>query len=149
MFIPHFWKLSHGIEYFSFDEMIKAISNKLVYVHKDTTALGTTSESQAKLFVEAPVGDYFYLTHGNKGIYALGQFVGPANVFSDKGEGWLDRPFRLIKAAEHLSSYDDDKKWWAPNFRSTFALVPDHEHAQFEKNILSPFFGITLSDFGL
>ena len=96
---PRFWKLSHGTKFFSYEDMLDSIGQRLVYVHKDTHAKAGSSRSQGQNFLEALVGDYFYLTHGNTGIYLLGQFSAPANVFSAKGEGWLDRPFRHIKSA--------------------------------------------------
>ncbi|GLR82772.1 hypothetical protein HUE56_05230 (plasmid) [Azospirillum oryzae] len=149
MFVPKFWKLSHGTDYFTFADMVKSISEKLVFIHKDTQGLGTSRETQGKLFIDAPIGDYFYLTHGNQGIYLFGQFTGPANIFTEWGSGWIDRPFRLIRSAKVGAPYDDDKKWWSPNFRSTFASVPSDEHELFEEKILRPFFDIQLSDFEL
>lgn len=149
MFVPHFWKLSQGAGYFSFSEVIDSINDRLVFIHKDTGALGASGETQAQLFVSAPTGDYFYLTHGNIGVYLLGQFSGPANIFSRYGEGWLDRPFRLIRSAKDGASYSGDLKWWSPNFNSTFTRVPPEEIELFEEKILSPFFGIRLADFGI
>lgn len=99
------------------------------------------------MFMKAPIGDYFYLTHGNQGIYLLGQFSGPANIFSARGKGWADRPFRLIRLAERIRPYKGPKKWWTPNENSTFIRVPDHEIGLFEELILSPHFGMRLKDF--
>ena len=96
MYVPQFWKLSQGAKSFWFSEVIDSVNQKLVFIHKDAGALGRSAETQAQWFVDAPIGDYFYLTYGNEGIYLLGQFSGPANIFSTYGEGWLDRPFRLI-----------------------------------------------------
>lgn len=149
MFTPQFWKMSHGAKHFTFSDMVKCISERLVLIDKDTHGLGTSNQTQGQMFINAPIGDYFYLTHGNNGIYILGQFTGPANIFTERGKGWIDRPFRLIRSAKDGAWYDDDKKWWSPNFNSTFALVPSHEHDLFEEKILKPFFDIRLSDFGL
>lgn len=148
MNVPQFWKLSQGAKSFWFSEVIDSVNDRLVFIHKDAGALGTTTESQAQLFVEAPIGDYFYLTHGNEGIYLLGQFSGPANIFSAH-DGWFDRPFRLIRSANTGTYYRGDRKWWSPNFNSTFARVPVEEIEMFEEKILSPFFGIRLADFGI
>ena len=147
--IPNFWKLSQGTDFFSFEEVSDSIENKLVYVHAHTAAKGRSSETQGEQFIEAEVGDYFYLTHGNKGVYLLGQFTGPANIFSSMGEGWADRPFRVIRSAKPNSGYDGPHKWWAPNDRSTFMSVPDDELAEFEAHILEPFFGISLAEYGV
>jgi 5-methylcytosine-specific restriction protein B len=106
-------------------------------------------KTQADQFIDANDGDYFYLTNGNEGIYLLGQLTGPANVFSQKGEGWLDRPFRIIKTSRIREPYDGKKKWWTPNENSTFVPIPSEEISLLEKQILRPYFGIRLEDFGL
>src|SRR5438093_3217215 len=139
---PKFWKVSHGTQFFPYQDMLDSIERRLVYVHKDTHAKATSVRSQGQNFLEAPAGDYFYLTHGNNGIYLLGQFSGPANVFSSKGEGWLDRPFRHIKSAVTRDSYSGPKKWWAPSDNSTFMAIPDDEVVLFEEHILQPYFKI-------
>ncbi len=147
--IPKFWKLSQGTEFFDFEKISDSIENKLVYVHVDTAAKGRSLESQGEQFIEAEIGDYFYLTHGNTGIYLLGQFIGPANILSSLGNGWIDRPYRVIRSAKPNAGYDGPHKWWAPNDRSTFIPIPDLELGEFEQHILSPYFGINLSDYGL
>lgn len=153
---PKFWKLSQGgmnTSGFRFSDMLKSIDDKLVYVHKDTQALGGSSQTQFENFVQAKIGDYFYLTHSNEGIYLLGQFTGSANYISknnDEGwQGWVDRPFRVICYATHLRKYDDEQKWWTPNHNSTFVEIPHHELALFEEKILQPYFDIALKNFGL
>jgi hypothetical protein len=118
-------------------------------MHGNTAALGTSSTTQGEEFVNAPIGDYFYLTHGNKGIYLLGQFSGPANTFSALGKGWVDRPFRYLFGAIEIKPYTGPDKWWAPNHNSTFCLVPEDELELFEEAILVPHFGIKLSEFGV
>jgi len=146
---PKFWKLSQGKLYFDTAAMLDSIHDRLVYVHKATEAKGRTARSQAQDFIEAPVGDYFYLTHGNHGVYLLGQFSGAANLFSSKEKGWLDRPFRHIRSSRLIQRYSGPDKWWSPSHDSTFTPVPEGEHGLFEEHILKPYFGITLSDFGV
>jgi hypothetical protein len=146
---PNFWKLSQGTQFFSYSDILRSIEMRLVYVHKDTSAKGQSSQTQGQDFIAAPVGDYFYLTHGNSGIYLLGQFVGPANIFSEHKEGWMDRQFRLIFPALSKESYSGAVKWWTPNDNSTFIRVPSNELPLFEDYILKPLFGIKLSDYGI
>lgn len=146
---PCFWKLSHGKAQFTKQQMLEAIESRLVYVYYDTPPKGGAAEAQGSMFMKAPIGDYFYLTHGNQGIYLLGQFSGPANIFSARKEGWADRPFRLIRFVERISPYKRPKKWWTPNENSTFIRVPDDEIGLFEELILGPHFGIRLKDFGI
>jgi hypothetical protein len=146
---PSFWKLSQGTQHFGCSDMLQSIEKRLVYVHRDTAAKGTKSQTQAQDFITAPVGDYFYLTHGNDGVYLLGQFAGPANIFSDYGEGWIDRPFRLIFPSVTKDPYAGAMKWWTPNENSTFTRVPPTELVLFEEYILTPFFNVKLADYGL
>ncbi len=147
---PKFWKLSQGYDYFNFAELLKSIEDGLVYVHKDTAAKGQSSTTQGEDFINAEIGDYFYLTHGNTGgIYLIGQLTGPANYFSTYGDGWLDRPFRIISRAQNQNPYSGPEKWWTPNHRSTFVQIPENELKMFEAEILKPFFGFSFSKFGL
>ncbi len=145
---PRFWKVSQGPEFFDEAAMIQSVHDQLVYVHKDTRPKGTSERSQGREFADAAVGDYFYLTYGNRGVYLLGQFCGPANLFSAKLDGWLDRPFRLIRVSRNRDPYVGPKKWWAPNENSTFTRVPDSEFAEFENSILRPYFDLSLAAVG-
>ncbi|MBC3248922.1 hypothetical protein H8I91_01450 [Serratia fonticola] len=147
--MPNFWKLSHGAQSqgFTFQDMVECIDEKLVYIHRDTAAKGISYVTQAVNFANAPIGDYFYLTHGNLGIYLLGQFTGPVNYFTKYGDGWMDRPFRLILKAINQEKYNGVDKWWAPNHNSTFVEVPHHEYDMFEQEILEPYFNTKLDIF--
>jgi hypothetical protein len=122
------------------------MSRESIFVAIHVIRLG---ESQGDDFVNAPIGDYFYLTHGNKGIYILGQFSGPPNVISALGKGWVDRPSRVIRAAIEVKPYTGPDKWWSANHNATFAPVADHELQLFEDSVLGAHFGIRLSEFGV
>jgi 5-methylcytosine-specific restriction protein B len=99
----------------------------------------------------ARLGEYFYLCHGNEepAVLLLGQFSGPPNVFSDRGEGWAERPFRWIKTSVSRKKYSGEHKQWAPNDNSTFIMVPPNEMKMFEFEILNPYFEIKLKQFGV
>jgi hypothetical protein len=43
---PTFWKLSQGTEFFTYEDMLQSVEDRLVYVHKDTAAQGQSSVSQ-------------------------------------------------------------------------------------------------------
>ncbi|MCR4415001.1 MAG: hypothetical protein NUV77_21490 [Thermoguttaceae bacterium] len=147
--LPRFWKLSQGAQEFTEKEILQSIETRFVYVHSTTAPKGGAGISQGRMFMEAPIGDYFYLTHGNKGIYLLGQFSGPPNIFCAWGGGWVDRPFRLIRLAEPIKPYKGPKKWWTPNENSTFVRIPDEDLGLFEECILIPHFRVALKDFGI
>ncbi|MCD0493740.1 hypothetical protein LQD23_15745 [Chromobacterium violaceum] len=147
---PKFWKLSQGYKEFSFSDLLTSIEDRLVYVHKDTGPKGQSELTQGEQFIAADIGDYFYLAHGNVGgVYLLGQFSGPANYFSSLGDGWLDRPFRVIARAVSQASYNGPNKWWTPNHNSTFVPIPESELNMFEELILQPYFDISLKDYGI
>ena len=118
-------------------------------MHKDTRAKGTTTTSQGEEFINAEVGDYVYLTHGNQGVYLLGQFLGPVNIFSSRGKGWVERDYRVIRHSKIREPYTGAHKWWTPMDRSTFVQVPVAEHQMFEQLILRPYFHIDLSQYGI
>ncbi len=147
-----FWKLSQGSQFFTESEVLTSINDRLVYVHRDTKAKGSSTHTQAYDFITADIGDYFYLTHGNEGIYLFGQFSGPVNYFSKKVDfsdpGWLDRPYRLILKSFSHKPYSGPEKWWTPNHTSTFVQIPPAEFGLFEEYILSPYFGITSRFYG-
>lgn len=138
-----FWKLSQSSIEFNFNEVVESIGEKLAYVHKDTGPKGNNTFTQAEAFVNAQIGDYFYLTHGNDTVLLLGQFTGPANIYS-KFEDWIDRPYRVIRYCNIQKSYSGPNKWWTPNHRSTFVEVPEDEFMQFEELILEPYFELEL-----
>ena len=146
--MPKFWKLSEGPRYFTLAQISKSIEQRLVFIGKDTGRLGRSSNTQAEDFINADIGDYFYLTHGVEGIYLLGQFIGPPNFISDR-EGWIDRPFRLVKLSGHVDKIEGLKKRWMPNYDSTFCVIKEDELREFENLILTPYFELTLSDFNL
>lgn len=70
---PKFWKLSQGPNHFTHEELLDSIVQRIVYVHMDTKPKATSQQSQGQDFIEAAVGDYFYMTNGNKGIYVFGR----------------------------------------------------------------------------
>jgi len=154
---PVFWKLSmgpgsSGEDFKNLLVVLDWIRQGVVLVHKDTRAKGTSKTTQGTRFMEPDrLGEYFYLCHGNEepAVLLLGQFSGPTNVFSARGEGWADRPFRWIKTSASTKRYKGEQKRWAPNDNSTFSMVPEGELAMFESAILQPYFEMDLADFGI
>ena len=154
---PVFWKLSMGPGSTSGDfknllAVLDWIRQGVVLVHKDTKAKGIAKTTQGQHFMEpGRFGEYFYLCHGNEepGILLLAQFSGPANVFSPRGDGWAERPFRWIKTSVTTKRYKGEQKRWAPNDNSTFSMVPKSELTEFETAIIRPDFEMDLADFGI
>ena len=144
-----FWKFSHGAAEFPFDEFLGLMERRVVCMHKDTKAKATSATSQGEDFVTVESGDYFYLTYGNQGIYLLGQFVGPANILSSRGDGWVERDYKVIRTSKSKDAYTGEHKWWTPNDNSTFIQIPPAEFPLFEQLILKPYFGLELSRYGI
>ena len=94
--VPTFWKLSHGQEYFTYKQLLDAMNARLVYVHKDTAGIGGSLVSQATSFVEATIGDYFFLTHGNQGCTCLANLLGRRTCFLSAKEDGLIGPIALL-----------------------------------------------------
>lgn len=154
---PTFWKLSMGPGNAAKDfptvlDVLDWLRRGVVLVHKNTLPQATSSESQGEHFVDpARDGEYFYLCHGNQdpSIIMLGQFNGPTNYLCERGDGWAERPFRWIKTARLAKTFGGPHKWWTPNHNSTFVRVPQSDWPLFESEILIPYFGFRLSDFGV
>lgn len=133
------WKLSHGLNDFSADERKHYLQADLGVMH------GETAKGQGKGFQEVPVGDLFYLCHGNDSLPLVGQFISAPEP-CDKGDGWLQRRYRVLKQNIKQGGYQGSQKGWTPNYRSTFKPVPPHDLPEFESTLLKPFFGTDLAE---
>ena len=135
------WKVSHGPSFFN-EKRLKDYQDKnVVSVHVDTGAKGQSSSTQADDFKNVKKGDFFYLCHGNQSIILFGIFTGEIYIPDD---GWTEQKYKLIWSSIKTGSYDDEKKWWTPNDNSSFVRVSDNK--LFEKLILKPYFGKTITD---
>jgi 5-methylcytosine-specific restriction protein B len=133
------WKLSHGYNEFSAEEIEEYLEAKLGVMH------GETQKGQGEDFKKIPVGTLFYLCNGNKNLLLVGQFTSEPTP-SDKGDGWLQRHYRILKPAIKKGSYEGSQKGWAPNYSSTFKLVGEHDLPDFESSLLKPYFGTDLAE---
>lgn len=132
------WKLSHGDQPFTSAERQQLLDGLLVEVHRDT------GKEQGKKFAEAPVGTLFFLCHGNS-PQRIGQFTSEA-LPCDKGDGWLQRSYRVLKLAQRTDRYTVNSKYWSPQGNSTFSLVGAHDLSEFENTLLKPYFGTDLAE---
>lgn len=133
------WKLSHGLNDFSAEERKSYLQAELGVMH------GETAKNQGENFQEAPVGDLFFLCHGNDSMPLVGQFTSMPEP-CDKGDGWLQRRYRVLKPGIKQGGYQGGQKGWTPNYRSTFKQVPAHDLPEFEVSLLKPFFGTDLAE---
>jgi 5-methylcytosine-specific restriction protein B len=132
------WKMSHGDSSFSNDERDQLLVSKQIAIY------GDTAPDQGKNFSLAPVGTMFYLCHGNC-PKLVGQLTSVATP-SSKGDGWVQRSYRVIRLAIRSDSYQVNAKKWTPRGNSTFWKVPSDNLAEFEKTLLQPFFNVSLAE---
>lgn len=133
------WKLSHGLNDFSAEERRDYRQAELGVMH------GDTAKGQGEEFQKVPVGSLFYLCHGNESLPLVGQFISSPEP-CDKGDGWMQRRYRVLRQGIKHGGYQGGQKGWTPNYRSTFKQVPAHDLPEFETTLLKPFFGTDLAE---
>lgn len=133
------WKLSHGNPpNFTEAERQQYLEEQWAVMHRDT------GKEQGKKFAEAPVGTLFFLCHGNS-PQRIGQFTSEP-MPCDKGDGWLQRSYRVLKPAQRTDRYTANSKGWSPQGNSTFWQVGAHDLPEFESTLLKPYFGTDLAE---
>lgn len=133
------WKLSHGNPpNFTDAERQQYLNGQWAVMHRDT------GKEQGKKFAEAPVGTLFFLCHGNS-PQRIGQLTSDAQP-CDKGDGWLQRSYRVLKPAQRTDRYTANSKYWSPQGNSTFGQVGAHDLPEFENTFLKPYFGTDLAE---
>lgn len=149
---PSIWKISEGTDATGPSSSNKKIfmERSVVVVHGDTKALASSRQTQGEAFRhEIKKGDFFYLCYASS-VQLLGQFTcDEATENPEMGDGWYERPYRVIaKSRDGAPPYKDKVKWWTPNHNSTCVRVPDDKENRelFEKLLLMPYFGMTLDE---
>lgn len=133
------WKLSHGNSpNFTDAERQHYLDGQWAVMHRDT------GKEQGKRFAEAPVGTLFFLCHGNS-PQRIGQFTSAAMPCA-KGDGWLQRSYRVLKPANRTDRYTANSKYWSPQGNTTFWQVGADDLPELESTLLKPFFGTDLAE---
>lgn len=133
------WKLSHGNPpNFTENERKKYLDRQLAVMHS------ATGKEQGKKFAEVPVGTLFFLCHGNS-LQRIGQFTTTA-LPCDKGDGWLQRSYRVLKFAIRNDRYQQNSKYWSPQGNTTFWQVGSNDLPEFDRTLLAPYFGTSLAE---
>lgn len=142
------WKLSHGNPpVFTDAERLQFRNECFAVMDRNTNAPGPGAQQkgkQGKDFAEAPVGTLFFLCHGNS-PQLIGQLTSEATPCA-KGDGWLQRSYRVLKPAQRTDRYTANSKNWSPQGNSTFWQVGANDLPEFESTLLKPFFGIDLAE---
>jgi 5-methylcytosine-specific restriction protein B len=133
------WKLSHGNPpNFTDAERQQYLDGMWAVMHRDT------GKNQGKKFAEAPVGALFFLCHGNS-PQRICQFTSVAMPCA-RGNGWLQRSYRVLKPATRTDRYTANSKYWSPQGNTTFWQVGADDLPEFESTLLTPFFGTDLAE---
>lgn len=133
------WKLSHGNPpNFTDAERQQYLDGMWAVMHRDT------GKDQGKKFAEAPVGGLFFLCHGNS-PQRICQFTSVAMPCA-KGDGWLQRSYRVLKPATRTDRYTVNSKYWSPQGNTTFWQVGVDDLPEFESTLLAPFFDTDLAE---
>lgn len=133
------WKLSHGNPpNFTDAERQQYLDGQWAVMHRDT------GREQGKKFAEASLGALFFLCHGNS-PQRIGQFTSEA-MPCGKGDGWLQRRYRVLKPAMRTDRYTANSKNWSPQGNSTYWQVGAHDLPEFESTLLKPFFDTDLAE---
>lgn len=133
------WKLSHGNPpNFTDAERQHYLVGQWAVMHRNT------GNQQGKKFAEAPIGALFFLCHGNS-PQRIGQFTSAA-MPCDKGDGWLQRSYRVLKPATRTDRYTANSKYWSPQGNSTFWQVGADDLPEFESTLLKPYFSTDLAE---
>ncbi|MFA9399351.1 MAG: McrB family protein, partial [Clostridiaceae bacterium] len=136
------WKISHGnIDFFSKGKKEKYLMERMIAVHKDT------AKNQGEKFIKSmKKGDLFYLCYGGTQIKLIGKITSDVLPLpGEEGEdGWMKRNYKVIKESLNENPYKGVTKGWTPNYNSTCAVVKEEHLTIFEKELLIPYFNITL-----
>lgn len=131
-------KLSHGNPpSFTNEERKVYLDNQLAVMHRDT------AKDQGDRFIKAPIGMLFFLCHGNS-LQRIGQFTTEASPCA-KGDGWLQRSYRVLKQSIRTDRYVANSKYWSPQGNSTFWQVGADDLPEFEQTLLVPYFATSLA----
>jgi len=135
---PEIWKLSHGTNTFSTDQLKEMLDSRLAVMGIETL------KGQGDRFVNAKVGTVFFLCHSNS-IQLLGQFTSGLEP-AERGKEYRQRHYRVLAHAKKHDRVRSSRQGWSPAYNSTFFKVPDNELQDFESVVLSPYFDLKLSD---
>ncbi|HEV2348916.1 MAG TPA: hypothetical protein VG028_03615 [Terriglobia bacterium] len=135
------WKHSHGTHQtvpMLDGQRERLIQDRVLTLHRDT------ARRQGKRFrSEMEPGDFFYLCHGND-VQLFGQIK--SNLKNPRTT-WVERGYKVIRfRLGKLSRFDRHRKAWAPSGNTTCWRVPIKDLQPFGREILKPFFGLSLND---
>lgn len=143
------YKVSIGPDEINDGDFEYFVNEQLIIVHGDTPPKGRSSHSQGANFNSSmQIGDYFYLTRGNKSVVLFGRITSISEpcTRSNLGQrGWQQREFELIEEPIVEAKYSGENKWWAPNNNSTFIKIPRSDIQTANRELFHPFFNLNIA----
>lgn len=130
------WKLLHSSSDFTEEEWQSCLDEHLAVISRDV--------ERHKEFVEAPVGELFYLCHDGS-PRRICQFISEAMPYVDD-EDWVQRRYRVLQDAVRTDRYAASPKKWSPRGSSIFWPVGLKDLPEFEEHLLKPYFGMDLKE---
>lgn len=142
--LPTIWKVSHGTGEISDESSRWLDKNHYISVHRDT------GKNQGnKFYNEVQVGDIVSLYRSGD-VKALVRVASDilTDASSPLGQEWLLRKYEVIYELPELKKYSGVNKGWSPSYNNTIGKLSTRmaELALFEKNILQPYYGISLEN---
>ncbi|WP_220452545.1 hypothetical protein [Colwellia sp. RSH04] len=138
------WKVSLSPSTFTKEELVWLEQNQVVTVHKNT------GNGSANNFRDIKIGDIVSIGHGNT-VFRLVKVISDITYEGDSpfNDEWLMRKYELIKGLEKPVKYKGENKRWSPRYPGTSWQVPKKEFRMFEREILKPYYQLTLEELGL
>ncbi len=141
------YKLSHGNGVISHVHFLEMLRQGVVVVDENTKGLWSSKTTQFEHFVQARVGDFFYLCRSNSEIVLFAKFISEVekNTIPGLDGRWKQRRYEVLKSAINNSGYKGtEKPWWSPSFNSTFRVIPKADYPKANEAIFNPFFGLPI-----
>lgn len=137
------WKVSHGANDISEQQSQWLDQNCYLTVHQDT------KKSQGSAFSDGlSIGSLVSLSRSGD-VKSLVRVTSGVIDCDDSplDEGWLVRSYQIVCELPKPIAYDSRfKRGWTPNYNGTIYRVPREQFADFEEQILRPFYGLSLQE---
>ena len=144
--LPRIWKISHGREQFT-DEDLQIFLNKNVVTMGGEPA--KNKRNRGYLFrYEMKSGDLFYLCNGSKKVLLIGRikYDDAVQAHEEFYEDWYEREYEILLKAtsdiEYKSLYPGNGDPWEPNGNSSIGKISSEVLAsgEFTRRILMNYF---------
>ncbi len=142
----NFWKMSINLSKKEIQKKCEELEGiKIVYNVDEKDKESSTKKG----FEQMKKGDYFYLCYGTEKIVLIGRITSDV-IQSDLFEGikgnWLFHEYEVVISSKRNIKYNGIDRGWSPRRPGTTYMIKQEEFEVFSKNILEPYFNISLYD---